>query len=150
MPQSLARVTLHVIFGTKLREPMIGASIRGELHAYVGGILGDLKCVPIAVNGTADHVHVLCGLSRTISLADLIEEVKKSSSKWIKTKSPMLRNFQWQGGYAASSVSESNVDAVKAYVEGQEEHHRKMTFQEEYVAFLKRHHIEYDERYVWE
>jgi len=150
VPQSLAKVTLHVIFGTKMREPMIGPSVRKDLHAYIAGALKRLDCPPIEVNGAADHVHILCRLSRKLSISDLVEEVKKGSSKWMKTKSPMLRNFYWQGGYAVSSVSESNVKEVKAYVAGQEEHHRKMTFQEEFVSFLKRHGFEYDERYIWE
>ena len=150
MAQSLSRIIVHVVFSTKHREPMIPRVLRDELNAYLGGILNQLDCPPIEINCTADHVHMLCCLSKNRALAEVIEEVKKGSSKWIKTKSPVLRNFYWQGGYASSSVSESIVEKVKRYVAGQEAHHQRMTFQDELRAFLRRHRIDYDERYVWD
>ncbi|KPJ55946.1 MAG: transposase [Planctomycetes bacterium DG_58] len=150
MPQSLARVITHIIFSTKNREPMIPAGLRSELNAYLGGVLREFDSRPIQIDNMPDHVHILCCLSRKFALSKVIEEVKKASSKWMKTKSQRLRGFYWQGGYGASSVSQSNVKVVRKYIADQEQHHRKMTFQDELRAFLKKHRIEYDERYVWD
>ncbi len=120
------------------------------MNAYLGGILKELKSPAIEINCVADHVHVLFCLSRNHSLAKVVEEVKKGSSKWIKTRSPALSEFYWQAGYGSFSVSQSNVAAVRKYIVHQEEHHQKMTFQQEFVALLKKHHIPFDERYIWE
>jgi len=124
--------------------------MRPDVNGYLAGILRNLKCIPIEIGTQADHAHILCHLARTVSVAGLVEEVKKGSSKWIKTKAPSLRNFHWQNGYGAFSVSPSNAGRVRRYILDQEEHHRKVTFQEEFRAFLKRHGIPYDERYVWD
>jgi REP element-mobilizing transposase RayT len=118
--------------------------------SYLGGTCNSLDCPVITVGGVADHVHLLCRLSRRRSLADLLEEVKRGSSKWVKTKGGIVTKFSWQNGYGAFSVGQSEVGRVRIYIEGQEEHHRKKTFQEEFRAFLKEHEIEYDERYVWD
>ncbi|MCK4626981.1 MAG: IS200/IS605 family transposase [Phycisphaerae bacterium] len=150
MAQSLARIITHIIFSTKYRKPMIPPEIREELNAYLGGILKRYDCSPIEINCPPDHAHILCCLSKNHALAEILEEVKKGSSKWMKKQSPSLRDFYWQGGYGASSVSQSNVAAVRKYIANQQEHHRKLTFQEEFRAFLKRHQIEFDERYVWD
>jgi len=150
MPQSLAMVLVHVIFSTKERVPCIARAIRPDLHAYLAGILRQLECIPVEVNTLADHVHILCNLARTVSIAALVEQVKKGSSKWIKPKAAALRNFHWQGGYGAFSVSPSMAEQVRRYILNQEEHHRKVTFQEEFRAFLDRHGVEYDERYGWD
>jgi len=143
-------VLVHIIFSTKERVPCIGPGIRADLNAYLAGILRNLRCIPLEVNSAADHVHILCNLARTIALASLVEEVKKGSSKWIKPKAAAMRNFHWQGGYGAFSVSPSMAARVRMYILDQEEHHRTMTFQEEFKAFLDRHGIPYDERYVWD
>lgn len=150
MSQSLARNYVHITFSTKYREHLIHDSVKNELFDYIGGVCKHLECNPIRVGGYTDHVHVLCLLSKNISLIFLMEEVKKNSSKWIKTKGNQFRNFYWQGGYGAFSVSPSKIDIVCNYINNQEEHHRKVTFQDEYRAFLKKYNIEYDERYVWD
>ena len=150
MAQSLAEVLVHIIFSTKHRNPMITEEVRPQMNSYLGGVLSGLDSPPIEINCASDHVHILCVLSRTRALADVLEEVKKASSKWAKTKGPALEAFYWQGGYAASSVSQSGVAAVRDYIVRQGEHHRKMTFQEELRIFLQRHKIEYDERYIWD
>ena len=150
MPQSLAKILVHIIFSTKGRTPVIAPGVRPELDAYIVGILRQLECPSILVNSVADHVHILCRLSRTLALAKAIEQVKKGSSKWIKTKAAALRNFHWQNGYGAFSVSQSSVDEVRRYIANQEEHHRRVTFEEEFRAFLDRHGVAYDERYVWD
>jgi len=150
MSQSLARMITHLTFSTRLRMPLILPEVRTELNAYLGGALRDLESPAIEIGCVADHVHLLFCLSRSLSLAKAVEEVKKESSKWIKTKSPLLAEFYWQAGYGAFSVSQSKVAAVQEYIAGQEEHHRTMTFQEEFLALLKKHQIPYDERYIWD
>ena len=150
MAQSLAKIVIHIVFSTKHRQPIIPSDIRQELEAYLAGTLQQIDSPPIQVTCVADHAHILCCLSRTLTLAKLVEDVKKSASKWIKTKSSALQQFHWQNGYGAFSVSQSNVPAVRQYIVSQEEHHRKVTFQEEFRAFLKRHGVSYDERYVWD
>jgi REP element-mobilizing transposase RayT len=151
MPQSLSNVLLHVIFSTKHRQPFLrDPAARGVMTGYIIGTLRNLNCPSLATGVVKDHVHILCNVSRTISMAKLVEEVKTSSSSRIKEEGSELKDFQWQHGYAAFSVSQSNVEEVKRYIANQDEHHRTKTFQEEFRAFLRRHGIEFDERYVWD
>jgi REP element-mobilizing transposase RayT len=151
MPQSLANVVLHIIFSTKHRKPFLRTpELRGAMDAYVVGILENLQCPSLITRSVEDHIHILCNLSRTITIAKLLEEIKSSSSGWAKTQYEELRHFYWQSGYGAFSVSQSNIERVKRYIANQEEHHRKMTFQEEFRRFLRRHRIAFDERYVWD
>jgi putative transposase len=151
MPQSLSNVLLHVIFSTKDRVPFLqDITIRKELDAYLIGTLRDIGCPSLRVGGVADHIHVLCRLSRTMSIADLIEAIKTSSSKWVKREAPHLDAFYWQNGYAAFSVSPSNSDQVDRYIINQEAHHRTQTYQDELRTFLRKHRVEFDERYVWD
>ena len=150
MPQSLARLHIHLIFSTKSREPVVHDQIRQSLHAYMATVLQKLECPPTLINSVEDHVHILCELARTVSVSQAVEDVKKSSSKWIKTQGAEFSGFAWQAGYGAFGVSESNVQAVRNYIADQKEHHRQKSFQEEYRAFLERHHVAYDERYVWD
>ena len=151
MPQSLARVVLHVVFSTKNREPFLtDADLRKRLHAYMAGVLQRIGCEPILVGGVEDHVHLLCNLSRTVTIAELVEEAKKSPSKWVKDQGPQYREFFWQSGYGAFSVSQSNVEKVRAYIATQEEHHRKVSFQDEFRALCRKHGVEIDERYAWD
>ncbi|MEX2175746.1 MAG: IS200/IS605 family transposase [Pirellulaceae bacterium] len=151
MPQSLAKILVHVVFSTKHRTPWLkDSAVRHELHAYLTKTLQTLECPPSACDGVADHIHFLCQLSRKIRVMDLIEKVKTASSKWIKTKGPAYGNFYWQGGYGAFSVSESSRRAVIEYIRRQEEHHRQMTFQDEFRTLCRKHGIEIDERYVWD
>lgn len=150
MPQSLAAIYVHLIFSTKNRQPLIRPEIEEELRKYHAGILKSVDSAMICSDGTADHVHVLFRLGRKTSLAAVVEELKKSSSKWIKTKGPEYANFFWQGGYGAFSIGQSGVDEVKRYIANQKAHHAKQTFQEELRAFFARYEIEFDERYVWD
>jgi REP element-mobilizing transposase RayT len=148
MSQSLARVLVHLVFSTKNREPFLAAEHRQRTFAYLGGTLNGIACPAVVIGGMADHVHLLFVLGRTMALSKVVEELKKESSKWAKDH--VHSSFYWQKGYGAFSVSPSNVEQVKAYIEHQEEHHRTMTFQEEFRALLRRHQIEWDERYVWD
>jgi putative transposase len=151
MPQSLARILVHIVFSTKNRYPFLtDTSIRSEMHAYLGGTCNELECQVLTVGGVADHVHILCALSRNLSIAKLVCDIKRSSSKWIKTKGRMLTKFGWQNGYGVFSVGQSDVERVRQYIVGQEEHHRKRTFQGEYRVFLEEHEVTYDERYIWD
>jgi REP element-mobilizing transposase RayT len=150
MPQSLARLYIHLIFSTKHREHLITDAVRNSLHAYMATVLQNLGCDPVLINSVEDHVHILFELSRTVSVSQAVEEVKKSSSKWIKTQGNEFINFAWQAGYGAFTVSESNTSSVRQYITNQQEHHRKKTFQEEYRLFLEKHGLVFDERYVWD
>ena len=151
MPQSLANVLVHVIYSTKNREPFLrDVELRRGLEAYLAGTLEGVECPILAVRCVADHLHVLCRLSRTVSLAKLVETMKTESSKWIKRHDRGTSAFQWQAGYAVFSVSGSNASRVHRYIGTQDEHHRVKTFQDELRAFFRRHQIEFDERYVWD
>lgn len=150
MGQSLVKNYIHIIFSTKQRMPLIHEHGQDELYSYIGGICKTMECYPIKIGGYTDHVHILCMLSKKIALMKLLEEVKSHSSKWMKTKGAVLKNFYWQNGYGAFSVNPSEVDTVIAYIENQKEHHRKKTFQDEYRAFLKKYKVEYDEQYIWD
>lgn len=150
MPQSLACIPIHYIWSTKDRQPLIRLEIEKELFSYLASIFRAHESPALTINGTQNHIHALSILSRKITVAKLVEEVKKSSSKWIKTKGVFYRNFYWQNGYAALGISQSSIEELKKYIANQKEHHRKKTFQDEYIEFLKKYNIEYDERYVWD
>ncbi|MCM4161757.1 IS200/IS605 family transposase [Antarcticibacterium flavum] len=150
MGQTLVKNYLHLIFSTKHREPLIKPSVEEELHRYLGGICKKLDCHALIIGGHNDHVHILCLLSKKIALMKLIEELKSHSSKWIKTKGLEYENFYWQNGYGAFSVNPSEVDKVSTYITNQFDHHRKRTFQEEYLTFLNNYNVDYDEKYVWD
>lgn len=150
MPQSLSYLLTHIVFSTKDRVPVVDATVRPALHAYLATVARNVECECFRVGGVADHVHLAVRLSRTITMAQLIEELKTSSSKWLKTQSPALASFTWQRGYGAFSVGPSDLNALLHYIDTQEEHHKTRTFQDEYRAFLKKYGIEYDERYVWD
>ncbi|HKR02292.1 MAG TPA: IS200/IS605 family transposase [Pyrinomonadaceae bacterium] len=150
MPQSLSSILIHLVFSTKNREPFIAASIESELYSYLATILREYNSPAITINGTANHVHILFSLARTVAVSELVEQVKKRSSKWIKTKGREYRNFQWQAGYGVFSIGESNVPALRRYIAGQKEHHRHRTFEEEYRKFLEKYGVSYDEKYVWD
>jgi REP element-mobilizing transposase RayT len=150
MGQSLVKNFIHIVFSTKHRQPFIDEQIGNELHSYLGGICRELECSPIIVGGYTDHVHLLCLLSKKLALMKLMEELKSHSSKWIKTKDEKFQNFYWQNGYGAFSINPSEIGVVKTYIENQKEHHKKITFQDEYRAFLIKYNVEYDERYVWD
>jgi putative transposase len=151
MPQSLANVLLHIVFSTKNRAPFLqDPAIREELTGYMVGTLKAIECPSLIVRPVDDHLHCLCQLSRTMSIAKLVEEMKVESSSWAKKQAHPLRDFHWQAGYGAFSVSQSNVGQVNTYIANQEEHHRKMTYQDELRILLARHEIDFDEHYVWD
>jgi putative transposase len=150
MPQSLSRILVHLVFSTKNREPVLSAALQNELHPYLAGTLDHIDCPSLRVGGVEDHVHLLFGLSRTKTIAEIVETVKTTSSKWIKSKDKRLSSFHWQSGYAAFSGSQSDADLVVAYIADQAEHHRKRTFQDEYRRLLEKYHVAFDERYVWD
>jgi len=150
MPQSLSAVYIHLVYSTKERRPFLkDETIRLSTHRYLGGISKKLGCAPIIVGGVEDHVHLLARFGRTITQAEWVKELKRVSNLWLK-KEYQLRPFEWQGGYAAFSVSHSDLEQVKKYIANQAEHHRKMSFQDELRLLMKQHHVEWDERYVWE
>jgi REP element-mobilizing transposase RayT len=150
MAQSLSRLWTHLIFSTKDRFPFLRDKVlRAEMHAYLAEMLRVHDCETLIVGGVEDHTHSLFALSRTHSIASVVKEVKRTSSGWIKTASSKMSKFHWQGGYASFSVSQSNLTEVIRYIENQEEHHRRVSFQDEYRAFLKAYGVGFDERYIW-
>jgi REP element-mobilizing transposase RayT len=149
MAHTSANVLVHVIFSTKQRRPLIRPAIKSDLHAYLGGIVREMGATALLVNGTGDHVHMLIRMPPACPLADLARVVKTNSSRWIHECWPEYPDFAWQTGYGAFSVSASTLPQVTAYIAKQEEHHRTRSFQEEFVAFLKKNGIAYDERYIW-
>jgi REP element-mobilizing transposase RayT len=151
MPQSLSAVYVHLVFSTKERRPLLrDKPTRDALHAYLGSISKQLDCPPILVGGVEDHVHLLARFGRTITQAEWVKELKRVSNIWLKEQGRDFADFEWQGGYADFSVSQSNLEPVKRYIAGQEEHHRKTSFQDELRALLKKHETEWDEKYVWD
>jgi len=151
MPQSLSVVYLHLVFSTKDRRPFLRKQkLRATLHAYLGEVSKRLDCPPILVGGIEDHVHILARFARTITQAEWVKEVKRVSNQWLKEQGMDYAGFEWQAGYADFSVSQSNLEQVKEYIARQEEHHRKMTFQDELRTLLRKHQAELAERYVWD
>jgi REP element-mobilizing transposase RayT len=148
MSQSLSKVYVHITFRTKNSQNLITEEIEESLFGYIGGICKGLDCNPVQVGGEKNHIHILCLLSRKISQMQLLEEVKKQSSKWIKTKGSKYSSFYWQDGYGIFSVNPTQVEIVKKYIQNQKEHHKKVTFKEELLAFLKKYDVDYDERYL--
>ena len=150
MPQSLSLVVIHVIFSTKDRRPLLDAGARPGLHAYLATVARTAGCECYRAGGVADHVHLAIRLSRTLTIADLIENLKTSSSKWLKPQPPGLAAFSWQRGYGCFSVGPADLESLCDYIDHQKEHHRSRTFQEEFAMFLKKYRVEYDEAYVWD
>ena len=148
MPQSLTNILVHLIFSTKHREPWICDEVRPHLNAYVVGTLANHQSPSVATNSVNDHMHILFALSKTYSVSKIVEEVKTGSSRWMKEQG--IRGFHWQNGYGAFSIGQSQVAAVKKYIARQEQHHRRVSFQEEFRQFLERYQVPYDERYVWD
>ena len=150
MSQSLAKIYIHAIFSTKNRASCLSPDIRHELFPYMATVLQNLDCPPIIVGGEKDHLHILCALSKNLSAKDFIAKIKPPTSKWLKTKGVRFGKFQWQNGYGVFSVSASNLYREKKYIMNQAEHHKKVSFQDEFREFLKRYEIEYDEEHVWD
>jgi putative transposase len=148
MSQSFVQIYVHIVFHTKDNVKMIREDIETELFSYLGGILKNNKSTPLQIGGTSDHVHILCTLPKTMTPADLVEEIKKSSSKWIKTKGAHYKNFYWQDGYGGFSVSSSGVEPVKRYILNQKKHHEKVSFIDEYKTLLEEYGIPFEDRYL--
>lgn len=148
MPSTHTSLHYHIVFSTKDRFPFIKPEWEERLHAYLGGTIKTADAVPLAINGIDDHIHLLVGLRATHCLANFVQDVKQTSSRWIH-ETITIKNFAWQSGYGAYTVSPSNLDAVTKYIANQKEHHRHKTFQQEYVEFLKKSGVKYDERYLW-
>jgi len=148
MPQSLTNILIHVIWSTKERRPLISDGVHEGLHGYLAGILKNLESPALIINSVADHVHVLCQLSKNLAASKLVEEIKRSSSKWMKENG--VGEFAWQSGYGLFSVSQSGVEAVREYIHGQPEHHKKRNFKDEFREFCKKYNVALDERYVWD
>ncbi|MBI9066538.1 MAG: IS200/IS605 family transposase [Salinivirgaceae bacterium] len=150
MGQSLSQLYVHLTFGTKERYPFIIPKIQDQLHAYLAGILKKYESSAITINSVSDHIHVLFRLSKNFTLAKIVEEIKKSSSKWMKEIEGGSLKFTWQIGYGAFSVSSSKLETVKNYIKNQEEHHKRITYKEEIEEFISRYDIiEYDAKYFW-
>lgn len=150
MPQSLAKVYLHIVFSTKNRLPVLADPWRDDLFHVLGGTANQLGCQSLTVGGMADHVHLLLQLGRTISIADAIGKIKSTSSLWVNQTHPGPTPFHWQIGYAVFSVSQSNLESVRKYVQNQEAHHSQHSFQEELREWLRRYEIEWDEQHLWD
>lgn len=150
MASTFTNLNYHIVFATKYRKPNIPKGLQAELHKYTAGIIQAKKGRPLEINGTGDHVHILTGIPPTIAVADMVRDIKANSSKWMNERPDIIDRFAWQSGYSAFTVSRSQCDTVRKYIRNQETHHTKLSFEDEYLALLKRHGIEYDERYVFE
>ncbi len=150
MASTLTKILLHITFSTKDRAPLLPASIESDLYAYIGGICRRMNSPLLAMGGTANHVHMMVSLGKIASLADLMLNVKRDSSKWIKGKDAALHEFGWQDGYFGFSIGESGVKALRTYIAGQKEHHKEIDFKDEVRTLLRKYRMEWDERYVWD
>jgi len=149
MSQSLAKVLLHLVFHTKGGEHLIPETLEDELHAYIAGICRGQGSEAYRVGGTPNHVHVACTLPRTLSISSLVQQIKPNSSTWIKDNAADSQNFQWQGGYGAFSLGQSQLDSLIRYIDNQKEHHKKISFRDELIKIMDKYGVEYDERYLW-
>jgi len=150
LPQSLAKLHIHLVFSTKHRERLLHDGVRDSLHNYMAVVLRNYKCPSVLINSVEDHVHLLFELGRTVAVSNAVEEVKTTSSKWMKTQAPEFGAFRWQSGYGAFAVSASHVPAVMEYIANQREHHKNQLFTDEYRGFLEQHGITFDEQYMWD
>jgi putative transposase len=149
MANTYTQIYIQFVFAVKYREGMIDVSFKEELYHYISGIVHNNNHKLIAINGMPDHIHIFIGMKPTQSISDLMQDIKGSSSKWINEKKFLKSRFEWQGGYGAFSYAKSQLDAVIKYIVNQENHHKKKTFREEYLEFLKVFAVEYDERYIF-
>ena len=149
MPQSFVSLHCHVVFAARKRQALITSDLQYRLYDFIGEILEKRECKLVAAGGMTNHVHLLISLSKVVAVSDLLRDVKAISSGWVHKTFPGRRDFEWQTGYGAFAVSYSGIEVVKKYIANQEDHHRTMTFKEEFVGLLKKHEIPYDERYLW-
>jgi putative transposase len=150
MSHSLSKIYVHIILSTKHRQPVLIPNIQPKLHRHITEICNNLECIPLSIGGASDHIHILCNLSKEITLMNLILEIKTGSARWIKTIGKEYSGFHWQDGYGSFSVNPIQTEPLVRYIANQFEYHRKKTFQEEYRMFLKKFRIEFDEQNVWD
>ncbi len=150
MASTLTKLLIHITFSTKHREPLIPEALEPELYGYIGSICRHMGSPLLAMGGVADHVHMLVSLNKTVTLSELMLNIKRDSSKWIKDNGPALGAFGWQDGYFAFSIGESGVEALRSYIANQKEHHNTIDFKDEVRSVLRKYNVEWDERYVWD
>ena len=150
MPQSLSKILLHIVFSTVERRNLIPANQLPELHAYIAGICREHKSEAFRVGGTENHVHIACTLPRTLTVSNLLEHVKKSSSQWMRNNDPHNRYFSWQAGYGVFSLGQSQLEVLVHYIDNQKEHHERKTYKEELLELLNKYQVAYDEKYLWD
>ena len=150
MAQSLSKILLHIVFSTKNRADIIPESVLKDLHSYIAGICRNNNSEAFRVGGTENHIHISCSLPRTMTVSELLEEIKKTSSKWMKSQENVSNNFSWQSGYGVFSLRQSNLDVLIKYIDNQKEHHKKKSYKEEFIDFLEKYKIEYNEKYLWD
>ena len=150
MPQSLSQIYLHIVFSTKHRYPFLDGSVDNELYAYIGTSIKRIGGIPLSINGVSDHIHILTIFPRTVTVADFLQDIKANSSRWLKTKGEQYQNFAWQNGYGVFSVSDSKKQVVVNYIARQKEHHKKTDFKSEFLQFLEKYGVNYDDKYVWD
>ncbi len=150
MASTFTSLHYHIVFGTRYRRPAIDGNLESELHNYIAGIINNHDGITLQINGTTDHLHILCGLSTRTCLADVVRLVKSNSSKWVNARPDRKSRFEWQTGYGAFTVSFSGLDAVRSYIRSQKQHHEKMTFRDELIRLLQRHQIQFETRYLFE
>jgi REP element-mobilizing transposase RayT len=149
MANTLIEFYVHLVFSTKNRGNLIHPEIEAELHRYMAGIVRNLDSRCLAINGTENHVHLLVSVGKSVAVSDLVRETKKGSTSWLKRQDAVSRGFHWQDGYGAFSVGRSDLDAVKRYIANQKEHHRRVTYEQEFVSLLRENGIDYDEQYLF-
>ena len=150
MSHSFAKLHIHLVFGTKQRDPVLHDTIRDSLHRYLVTAIQSCGCIPLLVNSVEDHVHILFELGRTVTISAVVENIKTTSSKWLKTQGEVFAGFRWQTGYGAFSVSASQLGECREYIANQKEHHKKQSFEAEYREALERHGVSFDEKYLWD
>jgi putative transposase len=150
MPSTFTNLLYHIVFSTKQREPLIIENLREELYKYIGGIIRGEEGILIEIGGIDDHIHLLVKIKPSISISEMLNKIKANSSKWVNENNKSPRRFQWQEGYAAFTVSESQVPPVREYIQNQEDHHKRISFQDEFIALLEKHGVSYDPRYIWD
>jgi putative transposase len=150
MPQSLFKILVHIVFSTKNRADFILPEIENDLFAYINGIVKNNGSKLIAAGGTTNHIHLLVSLGRKVDIPELIGDIKRDSSVWIKQQNTNFSNFYWQKGYGAFSIGQSQVEKVVRYIKKQKEHHKKQDYKAEFRALLRKYEVEYDEQYIWD
>ena len=150
MSHSFAKLHIHLIFGTKQRDPVLHDAVRDSLHRYLVTAIQSTGCTPVLVNSVEDHIHILFELGRTVAISTVVENIKTTSSKWLKTQDGAFAGFRWQTGYGAFAVSSSQLGECREYIANQKEHHKKQSFEAEYRETLERHGVSFDEKYLWD